>query len=558
MDEARQVSYYSLPLKYVVLEAAGQAQPPLDYLIGAALDRLGVAGSDAWVRLPAALFGAGGVLLLGLLVRRVGGDMAGVVAAALLAVCPLHVAMSQEARPYTIFFFFAMAATLTYLRAREGATLRRWAVFAAMLLCMLMTRWVGPHVVALCLVAHAVGVRLAIQRSADEDARRAESARFVATAISCLAAYVVYNPIFGLIYALDKGFAVGPAGQAWGVRVGWMLREAFDSILGAALMAQLAGGGLARLHVWIACIGGLVGAGLLVRACVRRGGERSTAFAVVALAFPLAYAAIYARFTWFPAKPQYLLLGAATFCTVAALCVRYVSTLLPRRRILAIAAASSLFCVFAGPMTAASLRDIRSIDKPDWRGALGYLREHADSEDAFASLRPGGVRKGAGSDIIGVDRYLRRDFTWLHVGADTNVEALDTPLWTRRDNTLWILCNAAPSGAVLMSPPMQTPDGFRVHAFCRLFLLEIRPGSRAEERLIEAVAVIDKQTPDGSGLVGPNLLRAKFLASRGDVAGAEIAIAAARRQCRTDDDIAAVAGFSVPTGRIATLDEPQD
>ncbi len=558
MDEVRQVSYYGLPLKYVVLEAAGQAQPPLDYLVGAALHRLGLAGSDWYVRLPAAMFGAGGVLLLGLLVRRIGGGKASVIAAALLAVCPLHVAMSQEARPYTIFFFFAMATTLAYIRARENAALRRWILFGGLLLCMLLTRWVGPHVVALCLAAHAVAAKLAAGRSADDDARRMESRRFTAAIVSFLAAYVVYNPIFGLIYALDKGFAATRAGQVWSVRAADMLRGTFESITGINGIAPMAGEGFAQVLRWIMCLAACVGVMLLLRAVLRGEARRNVPFVVVALAFPFAYTAIYVTLTWFPAKPQYLLPASATFCTAAAICVVEAGRLLARRRPVSIAAALLLFGVFAGPMAAASLRESQTIRKPDWRGALTHLRMHADADDALVSIRSGGVRMGAGSDIIGAGRYLQRDLAWLHLNAATNVEVLDTPRWTGNDNTLWILCNAAPYGATLVAPPENPPQGTRVHTFCRLFLLEISPGARADKRLIDAIASLDASAPDGAGLVAPDLLRAQYLARRADVAGTAAALAAARRQCRTDADIAVVNAFLTPPGRIATLGETQD
>ena len=130
IDEFSQVSLYSLPLSYVATESARITQPPLDIFIGAALHRIGLAEHDGWVRVPAALFGAGGVFLLGWWIRKIAGGPAGVAAALLLAVCPLHLAMSQEARPYTLLFFLSLLTLATFARAHQRNTLFSWSVFS--------------------------------------------------------------------------------------------------------------------------------------------------------------------------------------------------------------------------------------------------------------------------------------------------------------------------------------------------------------------------------------------------------------------------------------------
>ena len=109
LDELATVRTYSLPLKPLIVQSAEVGQPPFDNLIGAALDRAGLADSDWWVRFPSALFGTGCVFAVGLWMAEVAGAVVGITSALVLAVCPIHVYLSQEARPYMSFFFFALA-----------------------------------------------------------------------------------------------------------------------------------------------------------------------------------------------------------------------------------------------------------------------------------------------------------------------------------------------------------------------------------------------------------------------------------------------------------------
>ena len=91
MDELVTAETYPLQLPQLILKAADEGQPPLDNLIGALLPRLGLAGSDWWVRFPAAVFGSASVFLFGWRAGRIAGAFAGIGAAVLLAVCPLHI-----------------------------------------------------------------------------------------------------------------------------------------------------------------------------------------------------------------------------------------------------------------------------------------------------------------------------------------------------------------------------------------------------------------------------------------------------------------------------------
>lgn len=106
MDEIHQVSCYGLPFAAVKECALGTVQPPLDYWLGHFVFKLST--TDFAARLPAALFGAGSVLIFMMLlqgrVRR--GVLYGLTL--LYAISPFQIYFSQEARPYAIAIFFCL------------------------------------------------------------------------------------------------------------------------------------------------------------------------------------------------------------------------------------------------------------------------------------------------------------------------------------------------------------------------------------------------------------------------------------------------------------------
>ncbi len=92
------------------------------------------------LRLPSVLFGAASVPLLYLIGRDWFGHRVGLAAALLLALSPLHLYYSQEARPYAAVVCFALAAMVCLNRVLEGRRGFSWQVgfamsFAAMLFC---------------------------------------------------------------------------------------------------------------------------------------------------------------------------------------------------------------------------------------------------------------------------------------------------------------------------------------------------------------------------------------------------------------------------------------
>ena len=122
----RSVEHTHPPLFYLVLHTwLGWTTPQLNQLAWAA-------------RAPAGVFGVGGVVALYGLGRRAFSRDTGLLAAALCAVSPLVVALSLEARNYTLPLFFVALALWAVLAigkefgARGKVPGRYWAVWAAL------------------------------------------------------------------------------------------------------------------------------------------------------------------------------------------------------------------------------------------------------------------------------------------------------------------------------------------------------------------------------------------------------------------------------------------
>ncbi len=87
--------------------------------------------SDASLRALSGTFGVASIPLLFLIGRRLVSERVGLVAAAILALSPLHVYFGQETRTYTIATFLTLASTATLLRAIESPSRRgTWALYA--------------------------------------------------------------------------------------------------------------------------------------------------------------------------------------------------------------------------------------------------------------------------------------------------------------------------------------------------------------------------------------------------------------------------------------------
>ena len=84
-------------------------------------------GSEAWLRLPSALFGIASVPVMYTLARKFVAGGPALAAAALLAFSPTHVYYSQEARSYTLAILLVLLSTYFFVQAVERCQRKDWA-----------------------------------------------------------------------------------------------------------------------------------------------------------------------------------------------------------------------------------------------------------------------------------------------------------------------------------------------------------------------------------------------------------------------------------------------
>lgn len=173
--------------------------PPLSYYTFLVWNQ--VFGLDeAAVRALPVLWGLVAVAVIGLIGRRLGGNLAGLAAALLLAFNPLHIAYSQEARPYSQAVALSLLALLFLLRSlTEGRRHDRllYAVFCALAIY-------SHYFALLALAPHGLAL-LWLALSGDENSRRA--ARQTLLAFAC--GFATY---LGWVPALAHQMAENPEG----------------------------------------------------------------------------------------------------------------------------------------------------------------------------------------------------------------------------------------------------------------------------------------------------------------------------------------------------------
>jgi hypothetical protein len=156
-------------------------------------------------RALAMLFGLGSIVLVGLLARRIAGEFAGLIAAALMALDRTMIDLSALAKPNSAQLFFLLAAFLVLLSltARPRVSL---AILAAALIAMAMAcKWLG----ALGVAALALAPLLAAESAAASGPRRIfDTLR--AGIVSRVAAWQLLAPAvaFGLVFLLCVPYAL--------------------------------------------------------------------------------------------------------------------------------------------------------------------------------------------------------------------------------------------------------------------------------------------------------------------------------------------------------------
>jgi hypothetical protein len=258
--------------------------------------------SEFSLRLPSLLVGIAAVPAAWWLGREAGSAAAARGAALAMAVMPLAVLESTEARGYAFMAYYATLATASLLWARRIGHGAAWAEYAVV--CAL-GGW--SHLVTLCVpafhgawcMAEAVGAR-------DADARRTARHALAALAVAALLAAALYSPALPDMLAIRSEFKAADGNE--------------PTLLSAqgTMMVEMLGGtwtwwaSLASLPLLVA---GIAAArkqrSLAVALCLAMGGV------LVALLAPLLNSWLYARFLTFMVPAVALTVGAGGALLVA-------------------------------------------------------------------------------------------------------------------------------------------------------------------------------------------------------------------------------------------------
>lgn len=194
LDELLTLRISGLPFESMIRESFSTTViPPLFYVPQFALSRLGLL-DPLYFRLPAAIYGSLGSISVFLLGRELGGTARGLAAAFLLAVSPLHVWYSQDARPYTLLFLLSSLSFYTFLRMLRSPGVGWSLAFIGFTVLSLHTHTVSVFVCA------AEALVALVWRAAD----RASFQRF---AVASLAVAALCTPI---LLAFLKYFSTTP------------------------------------------------------------------------------------------------------------------------------------------------------------------------------------------------------------------------------------------------------------------------------------------------------------------------------------------------------------
>jgi mannosyltransferase len=124
-DEALGAETALLPIPQLLTTVGAERNPPLYFVLQHFW--IPFQHSDWWLRLPAAIAGTAAVGVALVFASDVLGRAPGTLAGLLVAVSPMAIDLSQEARPYGLLFLCA-SASLLCLERGLGARQRRWWV----------------------------------------------------------------------------------------------------------------------------------------------------------------------------------------------------------------------------------------------------------------------------------------------------------------------------------------------------------------------------------------------------------------------------------------------
>jgi mannosyltransferase len=352
--------------------------PPLYFwLVHGVVSIAGV--SESSLRLVSAVAGTLTIPVAWLLARELSGNRTVAwICAALLALNPLHIWYSQEARPYALLVWFGSASLLFFLVAARTKAVGHWAAFAGCMTAVVLTHTIGPvfWVVAAGWALLWPG-RSAVLRPL-----------FMATAIIALISAPFAITILHTV-AQANGNTHSPPRPLTGLELPYTLLTYIGGYSFGPSMREIQNLGAlqaVRHHPWESAIGGLAVSCLLLLVLFRPAPGRSyflTLFVVPVLAMYLASATSGKAY-----QARYALAGLVGFCGLVAGALQLLSH---RARSVAIAAVLIL----------SAWADVQ------WYASPIYWKDDARAAVAWLALRlpPGSQIAVAPGYAVGVLSY---------------------------------------------------------------------------------------------------------------------------------------------------------
>lgn len=242
LDECYTASFSQYGLYDVIATCESDIHPPLFLFLANAVMRFS-GKSEFFLRLPSALFGVATCLATFLLARMLVGRRLALLAALLMAVCPLAIDHSREARSYPLAMFIGTMLTIATLRLSESPTKRRMITVALWGALLAYTHYVG-----LIYLFSLVSASLLISGFSSEAKRSVAKASllvlilfspWIPVVIGQLEAEQRHIGRFKLISLRDMFWAHGPLSAIGNEGLSWLAGALFLSLVAISVIRSI-------------------------------------------------------------------------------------------------------------------------------------------------------------------------------------------------------------------------------------------------------------------------------------------------------------------------------
>ena len=365
------------------------AHPPLSYLINHLF--LQVHDSDFLFRLPSVLFGIGSLPLCYLVARRLASPAAAVWAVVVLALSPLHLWYSQEARMYAQLVFLSLLSTLFLCKALERAHKKWWVLYV-----LTVTAGMYTHLfMAFSIITHGIWIA------------RHYRDHLLSYGISLAAVGTCF--VVPLSHFLWQGYKTfnkpsGGAGFTWGALPYTLFTYAAGFSLGpniAELHEDRSLSFIVQFLPSILAVGTVFGT-LFISGVCRALKYRDTqylALCLLSLCFPLAGVVIFSLGPRFTFNVRYTVIALPYFCIFIGIALSYAYT---RKNLVGMALVLAFFVI-----SSISLYNYFSnawYAKEDVRSAVRLFQKTAQENEKILSF----------NEKYTVDRYLSESEKYRH------------------------------------------------------------------------------------------------------------------------------------------------